>query len=61
MPLTKEKNKTLSGEAGGREETAGKRAFSGGKEKSGSVWRLGSHPRRFECGNIGHGRNVGRF
>ena len=59
MPLTKEKLKHFQ-EKLEEEKTAGKASFLE-EEKSGSIGRLGSRSSRFECGNIGHGRIIGRF
>src|SRR3990167_10552066 len=55
------KNKTLRGEVGRGEKTAGKRTFPRGKKEPGSGGGLGSRSGRFERGNIGHRRKVRRF
>src|SRR3989344_4825125 len=55
------KNKTLPGEAGRGEKTAGKRTFPRGKKESGSGGGLGSRSGRSECGNNGHRGIVRRF
>ena len=55
MPLTKEKIKHFQEKLEEEKKQLESELSRVGRKKPGSVGRLGSRPRRFECGNIGHG------